>query len=175
VTPLTLLTGRSPVAILSDMKYRAFCTLLLLAASLPAQTTPAKTAPPKTVVFLCEHGAAKSVIAAAYFNKLAAERHLPFQAIARGTTPQEDLSKSAVEGLRKDGLTVPEEKPRLLSPADTKRAVRVVAFCPVPDSVAKTKPVDRFDVPAPSDGYDKSRDEILKHVRDLIDQLAATK
>ena len=53
-------------------------------------------------------------------------------------------------------------------------AVRVVAFCPVPDTVAKTKPVERYDVPAPSEGYDKSRDEILRHVRDLIDQLAAT-
>jgi arsenate reductase len=158
----------------SGMTCRAFCTLLLLAGFVSAQTAPARQSPPKTVVFLCEHGAAKSVIAAAYFNKLAAERHLPFHAIARGTTPQEDLSKSAVEGLKQDGLTVPQSKPQLLSPADTKKAVRVVAFCPVPDSVAKTKPVDRFDVPAPSDGYDKSRDEILKHVRDLIDQLQKT-
>lgn len=35
-----------------------------------ARTTPA-------VMFVCEHGAAKSVIATAYFNKLAAERGLP--------------------------------------------------------------------------------------------------
>jgi arsenate reductase (thioredoxin) len=154
--------------------YRAFCALLLLSSWLPAQAVPSKPSPPKTVVFLCEHGAAKSVIAAAYFNKLAAERHLPFHAIARGTTPQDDLSKSAVEGLQRDGIAFPADKPRVLSPSDTKRAVRVVAFCPVPDSVAKTKPVERFDVPAPSDGYDRSRDEILKHVRDLIDQLEKT-
>jgi protein-tyrosine-phosphatase len=156
------------------MRYRALCTLLLSAVALSAQSTPAKSSPPKTVVFLCEHGAAKSVIAAAYFNKLAAERHLPFHAIARGTTPQEDLSKSAVAGLKNDGVAFPEDKPRLLSSDDEKKAVRVVAFCPVPDKLAKSKPVERYDVPAPSDGYDKSRDEILKHVRDLIDQLAAT-
>jgi hypothetical protein len=29
-----------------------------------------------TIVFVCEHGAAKSLIATAYFNKLAAERRL---------------------------------------------------------------------------------------------------
>ena len=154
------------------------CLALVIAAVLPAaaQTSaqPApKQQPPKTVVFLCEHGAAKSVIAAAYFNKLAAERHLPFHAIARGTTPQEDLSKSAVEGLKKDGVAFPNEKPKVLSPDDAKKAVRVMSFCPVPDSLAN-KPVQKFDVPAPSEGYDKSRDEILKHVRELIDQLAAT-
>jgi arsenate reductase len=38
----------------------------------------------KKVVFVCEHGAAKSVIAAAYFNKLAKERNLPYEAVCRG-------------------------------------------------------------------------------------------
>ncbi|MGH9334858.1 MAG: hypothetical protein ACRD21_14045, partial [Vicinamibacteria bacterium] len=42
---------------------------------------------PRTVVFVCEHGAAKSVIAAAHFNRLAKERELPFRAISRGTVP----------------------------------------------------------------------------------------
>jgi protein-tyrosine-phosphatase len=154
---------------MSAMKYLA----LILAASLAMAQSAPKQQPPKTIVFLCEHGAAKSVIAAAYFNKLAAERHLPFHAIARGTTPQEDLAKSAVAGLQKDGVAFPNEKPKLLSSADAKSAVRVMSFCPVPDSLAK-KQVERYDVPAPSDGYDKARDEILKHVRELIDQLAAT-
>lgn len=154
---------------MSSMRY--LC--VLLAASFAFAQAAPKGAPPKTIVFLCEHGAAKSVIAAAYFNKLAAERHLPFHAIARGTAHQDELSTSAVAGLKKDGIAFPNDKPKLLSREDAKKAVRVVAFCPVPDSLAN-KPVQKFDVPAPSDGYDKSRDEILKHVRDLIDQLAAT-
>jgi hypothetical protein len=37
------------------------------------------------VVFVCEHGAALSVVSAAYFNKIAKEEHLNFHAIARGT------------------------------------------------------------------------------------------
>src|SRR5215472_1637766 len=57
-----------------------------------------------TVVFVCEHGAARSVIAAAYFNRIAAERHLPYQAIARGTSAQEDLSVATVKGLESDGI-----------------------------------------------------------------------
>ena len=40
-----------------------------------------------TVLFVCEHGAAKSVIAAAYFNQLASEKNLDVRAIERGTNP----------------------------------------------------------------------------------------
>ena len=31
-----------------------------------------------TIVFVCEHGSAKSVVAAAHFNRLAAEARLPY-------------------------------------------------------------------------------------------------
>src|SRR6185436_6176974 len=65
----------------------------------------------QTVVFVCEHGAAKSVIATAYFNKLAAERGLPYRATFRGTSPQEALSVRAVAGLKEDGIAVPSGKP----------------------------------------------------------------
>jgi hypothetical protein len=34
---------------------------------------------PKQVVFVCEHGAGRSVIAAAWFNKLAGEKQLPYR------------------------------------------------------------------------------------------------
>ncbi len=44
------------------------------------------------IVFVCEHGAAKSVIAATYFNKLANEKGLNLKAIARGTHPDQELS-----------------------------------------------------------------------------------
>src|SRR5581483_8682919 len=40
------------------------------------------------VVFVCEHGAAKSVIATMYFNKIAAERGLQARATYRGVNPQ---------------------------------------------------------------------------------------
>ena len=59
-----------------------------------------------TVVFVCEHGAAKSVIATAYFNKIAAERGLHARAVYRGVNPQDALSVSALKGLRDDGLTL---------------------------------------------------------------------
>jgi hypothetical protein len=38
---------------------------------------------PRTVTFVCEHGVAKSVIAAAHFNRLAAAANLNYRAVAR--------------------------------------------------------------------------------------------
>src|SRR5436305_9777939 len=70
-----------------------------------------------TIVFVCEHGAAKSVVAAAEFNCLAEERHLPYRAIARGTEPQAEIATSAANGLRADGLAVPAGPPQK-RPAD---------------------------------------------------------
>jgi arsenate reductase (thioredoxin) len=129
-------------------------------------------APSPTVVFICEHGAARSVIAAAYFNKLASERHLNFHAIARGIAAQPGLSASAVTGLQRDNVPFPREKPRNATRQEVQRAVRVVAFCRVPDSLSGTKRLETFDVPAPDAGYEASRDAITSHVKALIDELA---
>lgn len=132
------------------------------------------SAPSPTVVFICEHGAARSVIAAAYFNKLASERHLNFHAIARGIAAQPDLSASAVTGLQRDNVPFPREKPRNATRQEVQHAVRVVAFCRVPDSVSGRKRLETFDVPGPNDaGYEASRDAITSHVKALIDELAS--
>src|ERR1041384_7686013 len=97
---------------------------LLVALFQPAgqgQTQPA-------VVFVCEHGAAKSVIATAYFNKLAEERGLRFRATFRGTTPQEDLSARAVAGLKADGIAIPEGKPSAIDDSDVAQALHIFAI-----------------------------------------------
>ena len=57
------------------------------------------------IFFVCEHGAAKSIIAAAYFNKLAKQTNSNVRAIARGTNPDSVLSPQTVAGLHADGLT----------------------------------------------------------------------
>jgi protein-tyrosine-phosphatase len=56
------------------------------------------------VLFVCLHASAKSLIAAEYFNKLAAERRLPFRAISAGTEPDNAVPPHVVAGMRGDGL-----------------------------------------------------------------------
>src|SRR5258706_16004324 len=50
------------------------------------------------VVFVCEHGSAKSVLAAAHFNALAKRRGLRVRAISRGTNPDQAIAAPVAEG-----------------------------------------------------------------------------
>ena len=124
------------------------------------------------VVFVCEHGAAKSVVATAYFNKLAAERGLPFRATFRGTTPQDDLSVRAVAGLKEDGVAVPAGKPAAISETDVAGATHIFAIgCTLPEKAQRSgKASDWSDVPD-DQGYGPMRDAIVRHVKELLDTL----
>jgi protein-tyrosine-phosphatase len=143
--------------------------LIVLAAAWALQAPASSPA----IVFVCEHGAAKSVIATAYFNKLAAERHLPFRATFRGTSPQDDLSVRAVAGLKADGLVVPAGKPAAISAGDVSGATHIFAIgCTLPDVARGSgKAADWSDVPD-DQGYGPMRDAIVTHVRQLLDDLA---
>jgi len=125
-----------------------------------------------SIVFVCEHGAAKSVIATAYFNKLAAERGLPFRATFRGTAPQDDLSVRAVAGLKEDGIDIPVGKPSAISDKDIADATHIFAIgCTLPDKAGRSgKAADWSDVPD-DQGYGPMRDAIVRHVKQLMDEL----
>jgi arsenate reductase len=147
---------------------RAAVLLFLLSAVAVAAETAAEPA----VVFVCEHGAAKSVIATTYFNKIAAERGLRARAIYRGVNPQTDLSVAALKGLREDGLAVPDQKPSPISQGDVDAATVIFAIgCTLPSSASKSgKAVTWDDVPDDK-GYGAARDAIKKHVERLVDDL----
>ena len=144
--------------------------LIRLLAALALLIQP--SAPSPAIVFVCEHGAGKSVIATAYFNKMAAERGLPVRATFRGTTPQDDLSVRAVAGLRADGVPVPSGKPAAIDAKDVAGATHIFAIgCTLPDNAQRSgKAADWSDVPD-DQGYGPMRDAIVGHVKQLLDQL----
>jgi len=123
------------------------------------------------IVFICEHGAAKSIVAAAYFNKLASDLGLNLRAIARGTHPDRELSPIAVNGLHEDWLTPTEYVPRKLSLADIESAQRVVTFCEVPLEYHEKAIIERWDgVPPVSENYEKARDAIIERIGHLLNR-----
>jgi len=149
-----------------------WCELVVIAALSPLASGGVTAEQKTTVVFVCEHGAARSVIAAAYFNKFAAERHLPYHAIARGASPQDELSVATMKGLEADGVPFERTKPRALTAADTKNAARVMAFCPIPEVLSRTVHVEEHeDVPDISEDYAAARDKIVAYVKALMDEL----
>lgn len=141
---------------------------LVLALAIPQA---AGSADP-TVVFVCEHGAAKSVIATAYFNKIAAERGLKARATYRGVNPQPDLSVSTMKGLKDDGLTVEERKPTPISQSDVDKAAVIFAIgCTLPSNARASGKADSWDDVPEDQGYGATRDAIKRHVEALVDRL----
>jgi protein-tyrosine-phosphatase len=146
-----------------------------LSTSMNSQTpqpTGARSQQSIRVVFVCEHGAALSVVSAAYFNKIAKEEHLNLLAVARGTEPQKEVSVSARMGLKSDGIPFESTHPQRLSTKDAAQARQIVTFCPLPAKYSKLAPVEAWsDVPLPSANYGRARDAILSHLRQLIGRL----
>ena len=121
------------------------------------------------IIFVCEHGAAKSIIAAAYFNKFARERKLRFYAIARGTHPDSELSPGTVAGLQEDGLDPNESVPQKLSVEDIETAQKIVSFCMLPEEYQKKVVIEQWDdIPPVSQNYEKARDVILVKLKALM-------
>jgi len=128
--------------------------------------------PSSIVLFVCEHGAAKSILAAACFNKLAEEKGLHIRALARGTHPDSDLSPETVNGLQADGLTPPDLRPIKISTADLKGIDRIVTFCELPAEFRSNIKVENWQgVPAVSEDYARARDNILLRLHGLFDQI----
>lgn len=128
----------------------------------------------RSVLFVCEHGSAKSVIAAAHFQRLAADASLDARAVSRGTDPDSEFPTSVVDGLARDGLRPLEESPSRLTRADLENAVRIVTFCDLSAPHSDRGPIERWDdMPAVSDGYDRARAAIVARVERLVRELGS--
>src|SRR5579864_5294441 len=121
------------------------------------------------VLFVCLHASAKSLIAAEYFNRLAAERRLPFRAISAGTEPDDAVPPHVVSGMRGDGYDVSRRVPERLTRELAAPARVAITFEPdLEPYVGQACRVERWDVPAVSDGYAVARDAIGARVHRLI-------
>ena len=124
------------------------------------------------IIFVCEHGAAKSIVAAAHFNQLADQRGMNWTAIARGTNPDPALSESAMQGLSKDGLAPTEAAPQELTFEEAISARRMISFCELPDEFRETATNEQWEgIPAVSENYDKARDAIVEGIENLLNRI----
>jgi protein-tyrosine-phosphatase len=126
------------------------------------------------ILFVCLHGAAKSVLAAADFRRLAAERGLDVTAESAGTEPDPEIAPAVVAALRADGVELGPRRPRRVTAADAARADRVVTFgCDLGEATPAAA-VERWDdVPAVSEGLPAARAAIRRHLDRLLDECAA--
>ncbi|HEX9502075.1 MAG TPA: hypothetical protein VGA10_10520 [Thermoanaerobaculia bacterium] len=123
---------------------------------------------------MCPHGGAKSLIAASYFNRMAAEKNLPFAAVAVAAEhPYEIVPANIADFLEKDGFHVRSFKPRPVTRADLRKASKVISVgCDLTKVDTRGTAVETWDdVPLVDNGLPKSAAAIHKHVATLIDQI----
>ncbi len=125
----------------------------------------------RSILFLCPHNAAKSVIAAAYYERLAAERGLTLRAASAGTVPDPGVSPGVAGALLAEGIDVRAHRPRRVTAEELASASRVVSLgCDLGDIAPPGLVVERWDdVPSPSADLTGARAVIAAHVRRLVD------
>ncbi len=126
----------------------------------------------RPVLFVCLHGAAKSVLAAADFERLARERGLDLRADFAGTEPDPAIAPRVAQALLAEGVDLGDRRPRRVTRADVERASRVVAFgCDLGELAAGAR-VEQWDVPAVGDDFQKARAAIDARLARLLDEIS---
>jgi arsenate reductase (thioredoxin) len=128
----------------------------------------------RTVVFVCQHGAAKSVLAAALLERLAAERGAQLRVLARGTEPEPAITPAAAAGLLAEGIDVRAWHPRPLTSGDLAQAWRVVSFDPDLSHLLPAGTLVQVwsDVPAVADGFQAAQAVIAGRLSALLEDLS---
>ena len=136
-------------------------------------TDDSKGSKPPTILFMCPHGAAKSVLASAYFQRLAKERGLNVHVVSAGTEPDAAVSPAVAAHLKGRGYSVPIEKPRKVAPEEFAAADVVISIgCDLDGLPQPRGRLVRWDeVPAPSEGFTAADEAIRKRVNDLVEEL----
>jgi arsenate reductase (thioredoxin) len=173
-------TGRADVG--SGRRWLVM-TIVVVAALAPAapgvgastqdNVVPATTA---TVLFMCPHGAAKSVLASAYFERLAKERGLNVRVESAGTDPDSKVSPAVAAHLKRQGYPAPKSTPRKVMSKDFQSADVVISIgCDVSGLPEPRGKLVRWDeVPPLSDNFAMADEAIRKRVTELVEELVLT-
>jgi len=134
-------------------------------------------ATPGPVVFICEHGSAKSLIAREWFDRLARERGLSVRAVSLGVKPDAAVPGPIVEALGKDGFDVQAFVPNRVDAAALEGASRIVAIGLERPGALPVQPDDALEVwdgiPPTSPRYEATRDALKEQIEALLDRLEA--
>jgi protein-tyrosine-phosphatase len=125
------------------------------------------------VLFLCPHGAAKSVLASAYFIRAARERGLNVRVDAAGTEPDPVVAATVSKHLTGRGYPLPVTTPRRVTADAFTQADLVISLgCDLKDLPAPHGTLRRWDdVPAPSEGFAAADQAIYAKVMALVEEL----
>jgi len=129
-----------------------------------------------TVVFVCEHGSSRSLLAASLFNRMAEERGLSVRALSRAAsekTADQSVPAPLAKQMAADGFQVEDFKPKALTASEAVAATRIVTLqFDASVEAANEAPVERWsDIGSPSREYAVTKRVIASHIRALLEQL----
>ena len=129
------------------------------------------------IIFLCPHGAAKSMIAAAYCQQLADQWGVPLHVTSAGTEPDAEVAPAVVTLLRAEGIDVADQRPRRVTAEELAAASCIISMgCDLSDQARPGMPIEHWnDVPSPSLDLRGAQDRIQNHVEQLVVALKHTK
>jgi arsenate reductase (thioredoxin) len=143
----------------------------------PVQAPTAEHATsPETVLFVCEHGSVKSLLAKLLFERAAEREGLKVQAVSRGISPDAEVPDWMRAALTRDGFNIGQWRPTALSAADIHSAHRVVAFdVALPPDTDARPALERWDgLPSVSEDYLVGREAIASRIDELVRELKAS-
>ena len=132
----------------------------------------------ETILFLCPHNAAKSIMAEAYFNHRVQQDGLPFLADSAGTEPSEHIWPTVIGLLQHEGIPLTSQIPRKVTRNDILDAFQVISLgCALEEVEGLPRQfIPWEDIPLASTDLLASWMAIRHHVDQLIADLAhATK
>jgi arsenate reductase (thioredoxin) len=125
---------------------------------------------PVTVLFVCLHGAAKSIVAAEYLGRLGRE----IDVATAGVEPDDAIPEHVVRCLAGDGFDVTGLAPRRLTDAALAGADIVISLgCSLEAGSASRQLISWDDIPAVSEGYEPARDAIVRRLRTFLAEISA--
>ena len=127
----------------------------------------------KPVLFVCEHGTVRSLLAKVLFEQYAAEVGLDMKAVSRGTRADSIVPPWMLQGLAADHVAIGSWRPQTLLPDDLTNASFVVSFdVPMAATAGARVPQAHWDsLPSVSRDYATGRDAIKVRVHQLVDSL----
>lgn len=125
------------------------------------------------MLFVCEHGTVKSLLAKVLFEEYAQQVGLHMRAESRGTHADSIVPPWMLRGLTLDHVDLGTWHPQTLGESDLVAASYVVSFdVPEAATAAARVPRTQWDgLPSVTQDYSKGRDAIRARVHSLVDSL----
>lgn len=127
----------------------------------------------KPMLFVCEHGTVRSLIAKVLFEEYAAEVGLNMRAVSHGTRADSLVPPWLLQSFATDHVQLGSWRPQMLLPNDLTNASYVVSFdVPAAATAGARVPRAQWDsLPSVSKDYAIGRDAIKVRVHRLVDSL----